>query len=64
MNGDTGNRYLPYPRGFSTKAIHAGQDPAQWNSMCLIPPLVTSTSFKQHGPGKFKVSNKFYINTV
>lgn len=38
--------------GFSTKAIHAGQDPAQWNHWSLVPPLVMSTTFQQSHPGE------------
>ncbi|XP_022900715.1 putative cystathionine gamma-lyase 2 isoform X2 [Onthophagus taurus] len=46
--------YLPDPKGFSTTAIHAGQDPDQWDSMCVVPPIVLSTTFKQFGPANFK----------
>lgn len=45
------------PKGFATKAIHVGQDPEQWNSMAVIAPIVTSTTFKQEAPGKHKVYN-------
>nr|XP_050846039.1 cystathionine gamma-lyase isoform X2 [Vespula vulgaris] len=38
--------------GFSTKAIHAGQDPAQWSHWSLVPPLVMSTTFQQNGPAE------------
>ncbi|KAI4497450.1 hypothetical protein M0802_007461 [Mischocyttarus mexicanus] len=38
--------------GFSTKAIHAGQDPEQWNHRSVVPPLVMSTTFQQSGPGE------------
>lgn len=61
MNGDSSNGYLPFPRGFSTRAIHAGQDPEQWDSMCVIPPIVMSTTFKQYGPAKFKVSKALLL---
>ncbi|KAG5668181.1 hypothetical protein PVAND_016131 [Polypedilum vanderplanki] len=40
------------PRGFSTRAIHAGQDPNQWKSHAVIPPIVTSTTFAQDGPNE------------
>lgn len=46
--------YLPFPKGFATAAIHAGQDAEQWDSMCVVPPIVTSTTFKQYGPADFK----------
>lgn len=43
------------PRGFATNAIHVGQEPEQWNSMAVIPPISMATTFKQDAPGKFKV---------
>lgn len=46
--------YLPEPKGFSTKAIHSGTDPDKWDSMCIVPPIVLSTTFKQYGPAEFK----------
>lgn len=42
-------------KGFSTKAIHVGQDPKQWNHHALIPPIVMSTTFQQDSPGKHNV---------
>ncbi|XP_017882596.1 putative cystathionine gamma-lyase 2 [Ceratina calcarata] len=36
--------------GFSTKAIHSGQDPRQWEHGSVIPPIVLSTTFQQDGP--------------
>ncbi|EFN87888.1 putative cystathionine gamma-lyase 2 [Harpegnathos saltator] len=39
-------------KGFSTKAIHAGQDTKQWNHGALIPPIVMSTTFEQDNPTK------------
>ncbi|XP_014479648.1 PREDICTED: cystathionine gamma-lyase-like [Dinoponera quadriceps] len=41
-------------KGFSTKAIHAGQDPEQWSHCALVPPLVMSTTFKQDAPGQHR----------
>lgn len=49
--------YLPYPKGFSTEAIHAGQDPEQWDSMAVVAPIVMSTTFKQYSPAEFKVNH-------
>ncbi|XP_055383081.1 cystathionine gamma-lyase [Condylostylus longicornis] len=46
--------YRKQPKGFATKAIHVGQDPEQWNSYCVIPPIVTSTTFKQNGPAEHR----------
>lgn len=43
------------PKGFATKAIHVGQDPEKWKSMAVIPPIVTSTTFKQEAPAKHSV---------
>lgn len=37
-------------RGFSTKAIHAGQDPQQWKHSSVIPPIVLSTTFQRDAP--------------
>lgn len=54
MNISNVNRQLPSPSGFSTKAVHAGQDPEQWDSLCLIPPLVMSTTFKHNGDVKIQ----------
>uniref|UniRef100_A0A1I8QAD5 cystathionine gamma-lyase n=1 Tax=Stomoxys calcitrans TaxID=35570 RepID=A0A1I8QAD5_STOCA len=42
------------PAGFATKAIHVGQDPEQWKSMCVIPPICLSTTYKQDGPGEHR----------
>lgn len=42
------------PKGFATKAIHVGQDPEQWKSMCVIPPISLSTTYKQDGPGQHR----------
>ncbi|XP_023163776.2 cystathionine gamma-lyase [Drosophila hydei] len=42
------------PKGFATKSIHAGQDPEQWNSACVIPPITLSTNFKQDAPGEHR----------
>ncbi|CAK9798120.1 Cystathionine gamma-lyase [Anthophora plagiata] len=39
-------------KGFATKAIHAGQNPAQWKHGSLVTPLIMSTTFQQDGPGE------------
>lgn len=52
---DNNSGYLPYPKGFATKAIHVAQEPEQWNSMSVVPPIVLSTTYKQHGPAEYKV---------
>ncbi|XP_072385997.1 putative cystathionine gamma-lyase 2 [Diabrotica undecimpunctata] len=46
--------YLPVPKGFATAAIHHSQEAEQWDSMAVVTPLVTSTTFKQYGPAQFK----------
>ncbi|KAJ8931873.1 hypothetical protein NQ314_015139 [Rhamnusium bicolor] len=48
------NGYLPFPKGFATAAIHHSQEPEQWDSMAVVAPLVTSTTFKQFGPADYK----------
>ncbi|KAH8263200.1 hypothetical protein KR044_005804 [Drosophila immigrans] len=42
------------PKGFATKSIHAGQDPEQWKSASVIPPISLSTTFKQDAPGEHR----------
>ncbi|XP_071853135.1 cystathionine gamma-lyase-like isoform X2 [Apostichopus japonicus] len=39
--------------GFGTDTIHVGQDPNQWKSGAVIPPISLSTTFKQTGPGEY-----------
>lgn len=39
-------------KGFATTAIHAGQEPQQWNHGSVVPPLVMSTTFQQDGPAQ------------
>lgn len=43
-------------KSFATEAIHVGQEPEQWTSMAVVPPISLSTTFKQHAPGKHAVS--------
>lgn len=42
--------------GFSTIAIHAGQEPEKWKSAAVVPPIVTSTTFKQPAPAEHTVN--------
>lgn len=44
-------------KSFATDAIHVGQEPEQWKSMAVVPPISLSTTFKQYGPGKHAVSS-------
>ncbi|XP_020285037.1 putative cystathionine gamma-lyase 2 [Pseudomyrmex gracilis] len=41
-------------QGFSTKAIHVGQEPQQWTSRSVVPPITLSTTFQQDGPGQHR----------
>lgn len=43
-------------KSFATEAIHVGQEPEQWKSMAVVPPISLSTTFKQFGPGQHAVS--------
>lgn len=36
---------------FGTKVVHDGQEPEQWNSRAVIPPISLATTFKQDSPG-------------
>ena len=38
---------------FATKALHVGQEPEQWNSMAVVPPISLSTTFKQVAPAVY-----------
>ncbi|XP_054150516.1 cystathionine gamma-lyase-like [Melozone crissalis] len=40
----------PFPH-FATNAIHYAQEPEQWNSKAVVPPITLSTTFKQRVPG-------------
>lgn len=48
--------FRPQPAGYATKAIHVSQSAEQWNSMAVVPPITTSTTFKQDEPGEHCVS--------
>ncbi|NXK70098.1 CGL lyase, partial [Sylvietta virens] len=51
--------YLPPFKHFATSAIHFAQEPEQWNSKAVVPPITLSTSFQQEEPGK----NEGYVYT-
>lgn len=51
----TESGYLPLPKGYATDAIHHEQEAEKWSSMAVVPPIVTSTTFKQYGPNNFEV---------
>uniref|UniRef100_U3KF11 Cystathionine gamma-lyase n=1 Tax=Ficedula albicollis TaxID=59894 RepID=U3KF11_FICAL len=44
--------FLPPFKHFATSAIHVGQDPEQWRSGAVVPPISLSTTFKQRAPGE------------
>lgn len=48
--------FLKQKSGFATAAIHVGQDPEKWKSAAVVPPIVTSTTFKQPAPAEHTVS--------
>ena len=41
---------------FETRSIHAGQNPNQWSSRAVVPPISMSTTFAQFTPGQHAVS--------
>lgn len=51
-------------KSFATEAIHVGQEPEQWKSMAVVPPISLSTTFKQSGPGKHAVSSPIFGYSV
>ncbi|XP_069674489.1 cystathionine gamma-lyase-like isoform X2 [Periplaneta americana] len=46
--------FLQQEPGFATKAIHVGQEPEQWNSYAVVPPITLASTFKQIAPNKHK----------
>lgn len=55
VDGDL-SAFLAPPKGFATRAIRSGQEPEQWNSLAVVPPISLSTTFKQHAPAQHGVS--------
>ena len=51
-------KFVPFPH-FGTDALHAGQEPEQWKSMAVVPPISMSTTFKQPAPAEHVVGNMF-----
>lgn len=57
VNGTSSKLHLhPQQLGFETRTIHDGQDPLQWNSRAVIPPISMATTFQQEAPGKHAVT--------
>ena len=48
--------FLPADTTFATRACHVGQEPEQWTSMAVVPPISMSTTFKQDAPAEHRVS--------
>jgi cystathionine gamma-lyase len=46
------NKMAELNRNLATLAIHAGQEPSQWHSHALIPPISLSTTFAQSAPAE------------
>ncbi|XP_034289096.1 cystathionine gamma-lyase [Pantherophis guttatus] len=44
--------FLPPFKHFATQAIHVGQEPEQWSSLAVVPPISLATTFKQRAPGQ------------
>ena len=36
--------YMENDKHFATKALHVGQEPEQWNSLAVVPPIQALTS--------------------
>jgi cystathionine gamma-lyase len=53
-NGNGDFSFQPFAH-FATLAIHAGQEPEQWESRAVVPPISLATTFKQEEPGKHAV---------
>lgn len=50
-------------QGFSTRAVHAGQEPEQWASRAVVPPISLSTTFQQPEPARPVVSDAPFDHT-
>ena len=50
--------FLPVDPHFATRACHEGQEPEQWTSMAVVPPISMSTTFKQDGPAEHRVRGR------
>ncbi|XP_067679357.1 cystathionine gamma-lyase-like isoform X1 [Haliotis asinina] len=49
MAADDSKSTFPH---FATEAIHVGQEPEQWKSMAVIPPISNATTYKQFAPNE------------
>ncbi|XP_066049126.1 cystathionine gamma-lyase-like [Chamaea fasciata] len=48
----------PFPH-FATNAIHFAQEPEQWNSRAVVPPVTLTVSFKQEDLGEKKQEDRW-----
>ncbi|KAF0311425.1 Cystathionine gamma-lyase [Amphibalanus amphitrite] len=46
--------FLPLDTTFATRACHVGQEPEQWTSMAVVPPISMATTFKQDAPAEHR----------
>ena len=64
MASEDNKTKVGYFEHFATNLLHAGQDPDQWNSKAVVPPISLSTTFKQDTPGEYRVWWIFYYEFV
>ena len=55
---------VPLFSHFATKLLHEGQEPEQWDSRAVIPPISLATTFKQDSPGVHHVSKLKCLNSL
>lgn len=53
MAADDSKSTFPH---FATDAIHVGQEPEQWKSMAVVPPISNASTYKQFAPNEHAVS--------
>ncbi|GFN79048.1 cystathionine gamma-lyase [Plakobranchus ocellatus] len=51
MDASNMENFKPFPK-FSTDVLHVGQEPEQWNSMAVVPPISLASTFKQFAPAE------------
>ncbi|XP_065572663.1 cystathionine gamma-lyase-like [Artemia franciscana] len=53
-NGVVHSGFKEQSKDFATRALHDGQEPEQWESRAVVPPICLSTTFKQDGPAQHR----------
>ncbi|KAK2722023.1 cystathionine gamma-lyase-like [Artemia franciscana] len=53
-NGVVHSGFKEQSKDFATRALHDGQEPEQWESRAVVPPISLSTTFKQDGPAQHR----------